>query len=56
WPYPGRYRVAFLANRDDELAFFPLWVQQAPAMPEPQADDTADAADEPAAEQADAAG
>lgn len=34
WPHPGRYRVTFLANRDDVLAFFPLWVQHAPPMPQ----------------------
>lgn len=27
WPYPGRYFVRFVANRDDVLAFFPMFVQ-----------------------------
>ncbi len=30
WPYPGRYSVTFMANRDDTLASFPMWVQHAP--------------------------
>lgn len=30
WPYPGWYRVEFLAGRDSVLATFPLLVQHAP--------------------------
>jgi hypothetical protein len=30
WPYPGRYFIKFIANRDDVLASFPMLVQQAP--------------------------
>jgi hypothetical protein len=30
WPYPGRYLIKFIANRDDVLASFPMLVQQAP--------------------------
>lgn len=26
WPHPGGYLISFVANRDDVLAFFPLWV------------------------------
>jgi hypothetical protein len=31
WPYPGRYLIKFVANRDDVLASFPMWVQHAPS-------------------------
>jgi len=31
WPYPGGYFIKFIANRDDVLASFPMWVQQAPS-------------------------
>ncbi len=31
WPYPGRYLIKFIANRDDVLASFPMLVQQAPS-------------------------
>lgn len=34
WPYPGGYLVKFVANRDEVLAYFPLWVQHAPAASE----------------------
>lgn len=34
WPYPGGYLIKFLANRDDVLAYFPMWVQHAPAQAE----------------------
>jgi hypothetical protein len=34
WPYPGRYLVKFVAERDDVLAYFPMWVQHAPAAVE----------------------
>ena len=34
WPYPGRYLIRFIANRDDALAWFPMQVFQAPAAPE----------------------
>ena len=39
WPYPGGYIVKFVANRDDVLAYFPMWVQHAPgsAQENPQA-------------------
>ncbi len=30
WPYPGGYLVKFLANGDDVIAYFPIWVQHAP--------------------------
>jgi hypothetical protein len=30
WPYPGGYLVKFMANRNDTLAYFPIWVQHAP--------------------------
>ena len=30
WPYPGRYFIKFIANRDDVLASFPMLVQHAP--------------------------
>jgi hypothetical protein len=30
WPYPGGYLVKLVAQRDDVLAYFPLWVQHAP--------------------------
>jgi hypothetical protein len=33
WPYPGRYFVKFIANKNDVLAFFPMWVQPAPEPP-----------------------
>lgn len=36
WPYPGGYLVKFVAQKDDVLAYFPLWVQHAPASPEQQ--------------------
>jgi len=31
WPYPGHYLIKFVANRDDVLASFPMWVQHAPS-------------------------
>jgi hypothetical protein len=34
WPYPGGYLVRFLANGDDELAYFPIWVQHVPPSTE----------------------
>jgi hypothetical protein len=37
WPYPGGYLVKFVADRDDVLAYFPVWVQHAPAEEESQA-------------------
>jgi hypothetical protein len=33
WPYPGRYFVKFIANKNDVLAAFPMWVQHAPEPP-----------------------
>jgi hypothetical protein len=30
WPYPGGFLVKFIAGRD-VLAYFPVWVQHAPA-------------------------
>ncbi len=30
WPYPGGYLVKFMADGDDTLAYFPIWVQHAP--------------------------
>jgi hypothetical protein len=41
WPYPGRYLIAFMANRDDVLASFPMWVQHAPGPPEASAGESA---------------
>lgn len=35
WPYPGRYSIKFIANRDDVLATFPILVQHAPSPDEP---------------------
>ncbi len=32
WPFPGGYVVKFIANRDDVLACFPMWVQYAPSQ------------------------
>jgi hypothetical protein len=32
WPYPGRYLIKFIANRDDVLASFPMLVQHAPPV------------------------
>ncbi len=32
WPYPGRYFITFMANRDDVLASFPMWVQHASSL------------------------
>jgi hypothetical protein len=32
WPFPGRYLIKFIANRDDVLASFPMWVQQASSL------------------------
>jgi hypothetical protein len=34
WPFPGRYLIRFIANRDDVLASFPMLVYQAPAAPD----------------------
>jgi hypothetical protein len=34
WPYPGRYFIKFIANRDDVLAAFPMLVQLAPSPAE----------------------
>lgn len=34
WPHPGGYLVTFMANRDDVLAYFPMWVHQAPQSEE----------------------
>ncbi len=34
WPHPGRYLITFIANRDDVLASFPMWVQHVSALPE----------------------
>jgi hypothetical protein len=34
WPYPGRYLIQFIANRDDVLAWFPMQVFQAPEGPD----------------------
>ena len=31
WPSPGHYLIKFVANRDDVLASFPMWVQHAPS-------------------------
>lgn len=31
WPYPGGYIIKFMANREDVLAYFPMWVQHAPS-------------------------
>jgi hypothetical protein len=39
WPYPGGYVIRFMANQDDMLAYFPMWIQHVPApaeAPEPQ--------------------
>jgi hypothetical protein len=36
WPYPGGYFIKFIANRDDVLAFFPMWVHHAPAQESPE--------------------
>lgn len=33
WPYPGGYLIKFIANRDDVLAYFPMWVQHVPEAP-----------------------
>lgn len=33
WPYPGWYRVKFIAERDTVLALFPMLVQRAPEAP-----------------------
>ena len=41
WPYPGRYLIKFIANRDDVLASFPMWVQHAPSPAEESADESA---------------
>lgn len=37
WPYPGGYLVKCIADRDDVLAYFPIWVQHAPLADEDQA-------------------
>lgn len=37
WPYPGGYVVKFVADVDDVLAYFPIWVQYAPPGEEAQA-------------------
>jgi hypothetical protein len=37
WPFPGGYLIKFVANRDDVLAYFPMWVQHAPRSPEEEA-------------------
>jgi len=42
WPYPGGYLVKFIANRDDVLAYFPMWVQHVPAAAEEPAQPPAD--------------
>jgi uncharacterized protein DUF6941 len=34
WPYPGRYLIRFIANRDDVLASFPMQVFPAPPQPD----------------------
>jgi hypothetical protein len=34
WPYPGGYLVKFIANKDDVLAYFPMWVQHVPEASE----------------------
>lgn len=31
WPYPGRYLIKFIANRDDVMASIPMLVLQAPS-------------------------
>ncbi len=31
WPYPGGYVVKCMADGDNILAYFPIWVQHAPA-------------------------
>ncbi len=30
WPYPGRYLIEFVANRDDVMAAFPMRVEHVP--------------------------
>ncbi len=34
WPHPGRYAVTLVANQNDVLASFPMFVQHVPAPPE----------------------
>ncbi|HTJ25998.1 MAG TPA: hypothetical protein VMA36_07525 [Candidatus Limnocylindria bacterium] len=41
WPYPGRYRITFVAERDDVLASFPMHVVLAPPPPAQAGEQTA---------------
>jgi|GEM_PF-2297806 len=41
WPHPGLYFIKFIANRDDVLASFPMWVQHAPSPAEGSAAESA---------------
>jgi hypothetical protein len=41
WPYPGRYLIKFIANRDDVLASFPMWVQHVPSTAGEAAEESA---------------
>jgi hypothetical protein len=41
WPYPGWYRVEFIAGRDAVLASFPMLVRHAPRAEEAAPEDSA---------------
>ena len=41
WPYPGWYTVKFVAERERELASFPMLVQQGTPSPEEEAENNA---------------
>jgi hypothetical protein len=41
WPYPGGYLIKFMGNRDDVIAYIPMWVQHVPASAKaPEAPET----------------
>jgi hypothetical protein len=42
WPYPGWYTIKFVAERERELAKFPILVQQGTPSPEEEAEDAAE--------------